>query len=69
MINIIKTILGLSYSDEEGELLDILKKSKVTRKVYGRGTIELNVSELYQTEKFKEYQKLAESIVNNQRRK
>lgn len=58
----LKKLLGLNISDEEQKILDALNASTVTRRVIGRGTLILNVSELYETEKFKRYQRLARSI-------
>ena len=59
----LKTLLGLKISDEEQMILDALNASTVTRRVIGRGTLILNVTELYETEKFKRYQRLASGIV------
>jgi len=68
MPEFLKRILKLSLSTEDKKVLEALNASKVTsRKVVGRGTLTVNVSDITGSKKFKKYSDKAAEIVFSQR--
>jgi hypothetical protein len=68
MTEFFKRILKLSLSTEDKEVLAALNASTVTsRKVVGRGTLTVNVSDITGSQKFKDYSEKAAAIVSSQR--
>ena len=64
MPKLLRKLLKLELSVEDQRILDALNSSKVTSKrVIGRGTLTVNVSEITGSDKFKEYSKQASKIV------
>ena len=64
MPKLLRKLLKLTLSVEDQRILDALNSSKVTSKrVIGRGTLTVNVSEITSSDKFKEYCKQASKIV------
>ncbi len=57
----------IAPDNEEREILEAIKASGITsRRVVGRGTLTLDVREVTQSEKFKEYAEEAHKIVHQQ---
>jgi len=68
MKEFLKRILKISLSTDDQRVLNVLNSSTITsRKVVGRGTLTVNVSEITGSEKFKEYSDKASAIVSSQR--
>jgi hypothetical protein len=64
MPKLLRKLLKLTLSVEDQRILDALNSSKVTSKrVIGRGTLIVNVSDITSSDKFKEYSKQASNIV------
>ncbi len=64
MPKLLRKLLKLTLSVEDQRILDVLNSSKVTSKrVIGRGTLTVNVSDITSSDKFKEYSKQASNIV------
>ena len=64
MPKLLRKLLKLTLSVEDQRILDALNSSKVTSKrVIGRGTLTVNVSDITSSDKFKEYSKQASNIV------
>jgi hypothetical protein len=64
MPKLLRKLLKLTLSVEDQRILDALNSSKITSKrVIGRGTLTVNVSEITSSDKFKEYSKQASNIV------
>jgi hypothetical protein len=67
MTEFFKRILKLSLSAEDKAVLAALNASTASRKVVGRGTLTVNVSDITGSQKFKEYSEKAAAIVSSQR--
>jgi hypothetical protein len=64
MRKLLRKLLKLELSIEDQRILDALNSSKVSSKrVIGRGTLTVNISEITGSDKFKEYSKQASNIV------
>lgn len=67
MTELLKKLFKLALSVEDQRVLDALNSSDVTSKrVVGRGTLTVNVSDITSSAKFKKYSQQASEIVASQ---
>ena len=69
MIDLFKKIFKLGLSVEDKRILDALNASNIaSKRVIGRGTLTVKVSDITSSDKFKEYTRKATEIVAYQNR-
>jgi len=66
MTDFFKKILKLTLSAEEQRVLNALNSSSASKRVVGRGTLTVTVSDITSSEKFRSYTEKASVIVSSQ---